>query len=176
MQPPAGKLEYFVRLIREDKVIVIPYDHNSEVIRFTGDVPKFILIPHIFLMFLSMLLSTRAGLEALTASTKLRKYGYWSLGVLFVGGMIFGPLVQKFAFGSYWTGIPFGIDLTDNKTLIALVGWIVAVVAIHINRHARTWTIIAAVLLMLAFSIPHSMMGSELNYQTGKVGTSQIAK
>ena len=42
------------------------------------------------------------------------------------GGFILGPLVQKFAFGEYWTGWPFGGDWTDNKTLAALVAWLVA--------------------------------------------------
>ena len=40
--------------------------------------------------------------------------------------MILGPLTQYYAFGALWTGFPFGIDLTDNKTLIALIGWIIA--------------------------------------------------
>jgi hypothetical protein len=44
--------------------------------------------------------------------------------------MILGPVVQKFAFGEYWTGFPFGTDLTDNKTLIAFIGWIIALVAV----------------------------------------------
>ena len=39
--------------------------------------------------------------------------------LLAVGGFILGPLVQNYAFGELWTGVPFGWDLTDNKTLIA---------------------------------------------------------
>ena len=35
-----------------------------------------------------------------------------------LGGMILGPIVQKYAFGAYWTGIPFGHDLTDAKNLV----------------------------------------------------------
>ncbi len=172
VQPPAGKLEYFVRLTREDKAITIPPDRDV-VIRFTGDVPSWVLIPHILLMFLSMLVSTRAGLEAIPKNGNPRKYAFWALGILFVGGMIFGPLVQKYAFGAYWTGFPFGFDLTDNKTLIAFVGWVVAIAAVLLKHHARTWIVIASILLMLAFSIPHSMLGSELNYQTGQVETSK---
>ncbi len=53
---------------------------------------------------------------------------YWTLFLFIAGGMILGPLVQYFAFGELWTGIPFGWDLTDNKTLIALIFWILAVV------------------------------------------------
>ncbi len=81
--------------------------------------------------------------------------------------MILGPLVQYFAFGDLWTGIPFGWDLTDNKTLIALIFWILAVV---MNRKKETpfYTVLAAVVLLLVFSIPHSLFGSELDYSTGQ--------
>ena len=49
-----------------------------------------------------------------------------TLVFLVAGGFVLGPIVQHQAFGAYWTGIPFGFDLTDNKVLIALVAWGVA--------------------------------------------------
>ena len=57
-----------------------------------------------------------------------KKYSFWTLVLFTAGGMILGPVVQYYAFGDLWTGIPFGWDLTDNKTLIALIFWILAVV------------------------------------------------
>jgi hypothetical protein len=41
--------------------------------------------------------------------------------------MILGPVVQYYAFGEFWTGVPFGWDLTDNKTLVAVIFWALAV-------------------------------------------------
>jgi hypothetical protein len=82
--------------------------------------------------------------------------------------MILGPLVQKFAFGELWTGVPFGWDLTDNKTLIALVFWILAVI-MNRKKERPLYTVLAAVILLLVYSIPHSMFGSELDYSTGQV-------
>jgi len=32
--------------------------------------------------------------------------------------------VQHYAFGQLWTGVPFGWDLTDNKTLLAALAWV----------------------------------------------------
>ena len=84
--------------------------------------------------------------------------------VLFIGGLVLGPLVQKFSFGVLWSGVPLGFDLTDNKTLIAMVVWIAVLFLMRKGRQARVWTIAAAVILMVVYSIPHSVLGSELDY------------
>ncbi|MBK7710372.1 MAG: hypothetical protein IPJ37_05055 [Bacteroidales bacterium] len=82
--------------------------------------------------------------------------------------MILGPLVQYYAFGDLWTGIPFGWDLTDNKTLIALIFWILAVI-MNRKKERPFYTALAAVVLLLVYSIPHSLFGSQLDYSTGQV-------
>jgi hypothetical protein len=166
-QPPAGKLEYKVILAYKDKETSLSGD-MPVIIRFKGAVPGPVLVPHIIVMFLAMLVSTRAGIEALDRKKNPRKYALWAAGLLFLGGIILGPLVQKFAFGELWTGFPFGYDLTDNKTLIALLGWIVALIAGRKGKPARGWVLGASILLLVIFLIPHSLLGSELDY-TGDV-------
>ncbi len=169
-QPPAGKLEYFIELHTSDYRVVIPRDGETVVTRFKGAVPDLALLPHIVFMFLGMLLAMRTGLEALLTDGRPRSYVLWTLGLIFVGGMILGPVVQKFAFGEYWTGFPFGTDLTDNKTLVIFAAWLVAAAAVWNpnalrSRPRRRWIILAASLLTLViYMIPHSMMGSELDY------------
>lgn len=162
-QPPAGKLEYKVVLESDDGHLSLSGAHPI-VIRFKGVVPTAVLIPHIIIMFLAMLFSTRAGLESLDRKSNPRKYALWAAGLLFVGGMIFGSLVQKFAFGTFWTGFPLGYDLTDNKTLIAMIGWIVVIIAGRRGKPARGWVLGAAILMLVIFLIPHSLLGSELDY------------
>ena len=162
-QPSAGKLQYKIVLSAGEQSFNIPSD-KYVIIRFKDDVSLTILIPHIFAMFGAMLLSTRTGLEIFRKEPKLKKYTFWTLGFLIAGGMILGPLVQLYAFGALWTGIPFGTDLTDNKTLIALIGWIIAAIAIYKSKKPRAWVMGAAVLLFLIYLIPHSMFGSELDY------------
>jgi len=162
-QPPAGKLQYRVKLIHEGDQVALP-QMGSVVIRFKGAVPSWALIPHIVFLFLAMLVSTRAGLQAMVTSKNLKRYALWSIALLVVGGLIFGPLVQKFAFGEFWTGVPFGVDLTDNKTLIAFLGWLVALVAVFKNRSPRAFVVGASVLMLGIFLVPHSVLGSELDY------------
>ena len=167
-QAPAGKLEY--------QVLLNDIENNAEVlnsgpivIRFKGDVPATVLIPHIFFMFFAMLFSNLTGLLALGKKEKYKFYAIVTTLLFFAGGMILGPVVQKFAFGELWTGIPFGWDLTDNKTLVAFVFWVVAVIG-NWKKDRPYLSIIAAIVLLMIFSIPHSMFGSELDHSTGVIG------
>ena len=164
-QPPAGKLDYRIILRQGNAQVVIP-ETGGVVIRFKGDVPLFVLIPHVIAMFGAMLLSTRAGLEIFSSRPRYNTLAGWTIGFLAVGGMILGPVVQKYAFDAYWTGWPFGYDLTDNKTLIALVVWIIAAVAIPRVRNPRWWVLGAALVVLIVFLIPHSVLGSELDYRS----------
>jgi|WetSurMetagenome_2_1015567.scaffolds.fasta_scaffold00001_95 hypothetical protein len=171
-QPPAGKLQYYIELTDSNGTQQLMRD-TPVVIRFKGAVPGYILAPHILIMFLAMLFSTGAGLLALAKIPSYKKYAIWTLILLTAGGMILGPLVQKYAFGALWTGVPFGWDLTDNKTLIALIFWIAAVV-MSIRKDKALYTVIAAVVLLLVYSVPHSLFGSQLDYGTGEVTQSLI--
>ena len=161
-QPPAGKLLYKVVLQSGNSDITIPSE--PVVIRFKGAVPLYFLIPHVIFMFMAMLLAARTGLEIFNKEPKFYKLTTYTLIILFVGGLILGPIVQKYAFGEFWTGVPFGIDLTDNKTLIAFIGWLVAFIAVQRNKNPKFWVVFAAILMFVIFLIPHSVLGSELDY------------
>jgi len=162
-QPPAGKLQYKVVLTHQGEETSLTGE-KPVIIRFKGAVPIWLLIPHVIVMFMAMLFSARAGIEALRPKSNPRKLALWTTGILFIGGFILGPLVQKFAFGALWTGFPFGYDLTDNKTLIAFIGWAIALIAGRKGNPARGWVFAAAILLLIVFLIPHSLLGSELDY------------
>ena len=166
-QPPAGKLQYYFEIVDSKGSHTFLKD-SPVVIRFKGGVPVFILLPHILFMFVAMLFSTLAGLMAAIKFPQYKKYGILTLILFAIGGMILGPIVQYYAFGDLWTGIPFGWDLTDNKTLIALIFWILAVV-MNRKHEKPLYTVLAAVVLLLVFSIPHSLFGSQLDYSTGQV-------
>jgi len=163
-QPASGKLEYYLIINKENDEVRIPSE-SSIVMRFKDDVPPVILISHAVIMFIAMFFSTRAGIEALKKEGSLKLYTYWTVGLLALGGMILGPIVQKYAFGAFWTGFPFGYDLTDNKTLIIFIGWIAALIAVIRRKNTRSWVLGASVLLLIVYMIPHSLLGSELDYE-----------
>jgi hypothetical protein len=160
-QPPAGKVMYQITLEAGEERVKLT--DNPIVIRFRGDVPAWAMIPHILLMFAALLFSTRAGLGAIFKE-KTFNLSLLTLTLLVFGGLVFGPVVQKFAFGAYWTGWPFGTDLTDNKTAIMVLFWAFAMVKLFQNKSHRAWVIVASVVLMLVYMIPHSLMGSEIDF------------
>ncbi len=167
VQPPAGKLQYYIELT-DSKGTKIIFKDDPVVVRYKGSVPGYILGPHILIMFVAMLFSTLAGLMSIVKLKSYRKYSVWTLILLIAGGMILGPVVQKYAFGELWTGVPFGWDLTDNKTLIAVIFWILAVV-MNRKKERPLYTVLAAIILLLVYSIPHSLFGSQLDYSSGQV-------
>ena len=163
-QPAAGKLDYQVTLTRAEETVLVPKT-DPVVIRFRGDVPAAILIIHITLMFSGMLLSTRTGLEFFSREPNTKKLILWTMSVLFAGGMILGPVVQWYAFGAFWTGWPFGHDLTDNKTAAALLAWIIAWYALKRSGKPARWALTAALVTLAVYMVPHSVLGSELKYE-----------
>jgi hypothetical protein len=118
-------------------------------------------------MFLAMLFSNVAGIFALFKIPSLKMLKI-TLGTIFIGGLIMGPLVQKYAFDELWAGVPFGWDLTDNKTLIAFAAWMIAYF-FNRKQESRYWVVAAMVVTMGIFSIPHSLFGSQLDPATGKI-------
>ena len=170
-QPPAGKLEYQVRLRRGDEQAVFP--SRPAVTRFRGDVPAPVLVAHIAAIFLAMLFAARAGVEALAPRGPLVRLAWTTLALFVVGGFILGPAVQKYAFDAWWTGVPFGWDLTDNKTLVAFAAWAAAAFALRGGRQGRGAVLSATVVTLLVFAIPHSTWGSQIDWAKVKQETSK---
>ncbi len=162
-QPAAGKLAYRVHLTTGGADTVIS-GGEPLVIRFKDPVPLLLLIIHVLIMFSGMLFATAAGLASLDKKKNPRRFVLWAAGLIFIGGFILGPLVQKYAFGILWSGFPFGTDLTDNKTLILFLFWIVALVAGRKGKPARLAVLAASVVTLAIYLIPHSLFGSELKY------------
>jgi hypothetical protein len=162
-QPAAGKLLYRVHLVSGGKDIPLGGE-APVVVRFKGPVPIGLLIIHIIVMFAGMLAATAAGLAALDKNRNPRRFVLSAAALIVVGGFILGPLVQKYAFGVFWSGVPFGIDLTDNKTLITFLIWVVALIAGRKGKPARATVLIASVVTLVVYLVPHSLLGSELKY------------
>jgi hypothetical protein len=163
VQPAAGKVMYKVTLM-DMHGKEYPLTEEPVIIRFKGAVPIFVLLPHILFMFISMLLGTRCALDAVTKRDNAYRIALWTTGLLFIGGLILGPIVQKFAFDAYWTGWPFGGDLTDNKTALTFIFWVIALWRGKEKGKGAKWFVIAAVVQLAVYLIPHSMFGSELDY------------
>lgn len=173
-QPPAGKVEYEVQVRSGDGgLAAVPASADRPVLRYKDHVPLVALIPHVAMMFLSMLFGVRAALAAISGRRELDWLVPTTVAGLTVGGLVLGPVVQNHAFGAYWTGWPLGSDLTDNKTLLMWAAWVVATGVVLRTRRASTGrprfsarvaTLLAAIVMLAVYLVPHSLRGSELDY------------
>jgi len=170
-QPAAGKLEYHLELTTPEGPKRLPETEEIRI-RYKDPVPAPLLIAHVLCMFFGVLFGLRTGLAALFDAHNLKRLAWETLALLTVGGMILGPLVQKYAFGALWTGWPYGYDLTDNKTLIMWLVWIMAIAVMrkgheYMNRGAA---LLAALAMAVVYVIPHSARGSQLDYSKVQQG------
>lgn len=169
VQPTSGKLEYYVVLDTPDGGVWLPQRDETVVLRYKDPVPIGILVAHIVFIFFALLIGLRAGLGAAFEPSGVRRLAWATLTCMTIGGMILGPIVQKYTFGAFWTGFPFGYDLTDNKTLIMWLVWAVAVALLGLKpkrdeRAGRVAVVVAAIVAMVVYVIPHSLRGSEFDY------------
>jgi len=193
-QPAAGKIEYRVHLSGAGEELYLPgkagvagaqpgspgsasadsssvaaLKPDTVIMRCKNHVPLALLLPHILVMFFSMMVGLRAALGALFLPRRLGSLVAWTMAGLTLGGMILGPCVQKVAFGAFWTGWPKGYDLTDNKTLIMWLVWLLVVVLFRRWPRRQAWqrvvVVVATAVMLTMYLIPHSLRGSELDYQ-----------
>lgn len=171
VQPSAGKMEYYITGNANGESFRIPEEgEDNIVLRYKDPVPDYILIPHVIMMILVIIFGIRSGLSALMDPNTMRKWVVVALSAMTIGGMILGPIVQKYAFGEYWTGFPYGGDFTDNKTLIMWLVWALALAVIGFKPKkkegiSRVTVLVAALAMTIVYLIPHSMGGSSLDYE-----------
>nr|MEE4269135.1 hypothetical protein [Candidatus Krumholzibacteria bacterium] len=198
-QPMAGKVEYTVEIQSDAELrdpghtgtitsgqvgFFPPESKGPAVARFKGDVPGLILGFHVVCMILGMFFSTGAGLEALTRGRQLLILSRLAFGFLLLGGLILGPVVQKYAFDAFWTGWPLGQDWTDNKLAVGAIVWLITMLLVARGARPSTaakdkpglpygavarWSAVVSMLVILVvYGIPHSIHGSTFDYDTGE--------
>ena len=171
-QPVAGKLMYQVEL-RDGEQHASLTGSQPIILRFRGETPIWIIVPHVFAMFCAFLFSARAGLEFFSKEPKFKSFMYATLGFLALGGFVLGPLMQYYSFNLWWTGWPLGTDLTDNKTAIAFLCWVVAAVAYSRVKNPKRWALAASAIMIAVYLIPHSVLGSEHDYSKSDTQSTQ---
>lgn len=166
LEERAGKYEYFVYLNDGVDEAASITGEKPIFARYKAHVPVWVLLLHIFVIFFSMMLAIRTTLEAFVDGAYK-----WMLSAtllfLLLGAFVLGPLVQWYAFGVWWSGVPFGYDWTDNKVLVALLFWLLALFMNRGRRRNRRSVYLAGVMTVLVFVIPHSLFGSEYDYRSG---------
>ena len=162
----AGKYEYYVYLQIGDEAPFSVTGEKAIYARYKGAVPGPVIVIHVLIIFLSMMFALRTVFEAFIDGNY--KWMIWATLLSFLlGAFVFGPWVQWYAFGVWWSGIPFGYDWTDNKVLLELAFWIWAAIANRGERRDPKSVYLAGLVTLLVYFIPHSIFGSEYDYRTG---------
>jgi len=143
--------------------------------RFEGSRSDILLIVHILCMFGSFLLMVMVILTAFedmrnrAVRIRLGKQTLWATIILFLGTFPIGIWLEYQVYATYWTGIPFGRDITDSKALIIFIYWLVMLYLLRgsalsgdprkdvIGATAARWVAVVGVVLSLAlYLVPHS--------------------
>lgn len=146
------------------------------MIKFKGKVSPFVLIAHIIAMFggvffvFLVLFSTVDLLRGKDVLKSVNNFSLLTTLFIFLGGFPLGFLVAHQTFGVAWSGIPFGWDITDNKTVILLVYWLILLylmkgtvfkkrAELNLTGHKSIsiLTILGVILTLLIYLIPHSI-------------------
>lgn len=170
-----ARIQYWVRAMNaKGEVLRIP--SSPVTMKFKGRVSKSVLVAHIAFMFAAfffMVMSLFGAIRILRGQEGKRstvKAARWVLILSFIGGWPLGFILNRQAFGTLWEGYPFGYDITDNKTQVMFVLWLVSLLLVwgsfigrseekdRLGARPFAYTIIASFLVSLVlFILPHSM-------------------
>jgi hypothetical protein len=167
--------------IGDTKLAVSLPDKNSPnfkpiLLKFEGDVTPYIIVSHVFCNFAAIFFSVLAIFSAVDlkrGKSTLKKSVLFSLLTfifLFSGFFILGCALNYFAFGVMWEAFPFGTDVTDNKSQIVLLFWLVTLFLVKgtilgknpsknlvSEKTYSTMVIISFVVTVAMYLIPHSI-------------------
>ncbi len=143
-------------------------------LKFKGHARLSLLLAHIGAMFVGALLFLLGAIFPVIYLRKevrferISKSVAWGTLLIFIGGFPLGMAMGYAVFGEPWTGLPIGGDVTDTKTLIVFIYWLVIVFLLKgtIFQRGRDWvsreafarlTILGTALTALIYLIPHSI-------------------
>jgi hypothetical protein len=146
------------------------------LLKYKGEVSPTVLVLHILCMFAAFffvvlclfgalaILRGREGISPTVANTR------WVLLFTFIGGWPLGFALNQQRFGTLWEGFPFGYDITDNKTQLMFVFWLVAMILAWSSFRGRdprrdiagpkafaAAVLICVLVSFILFLVPHSL-------------------
>ena len=104
-------------------------------LRYIGEVPKPVLLGHIFFIFATVFCIGLATVHAMgvirggNGLGSMARCLFWAAVFCFIGGYPLGIPMNYYAFNGLWEGVPFGTDATDNKTQLLLIYLLFAALA-----------------------------------------------
>ncbi|UCH88597.1 MAG: hypothetical protein JSV49_10135 [Thermoplasmata archaeon] len=129
-QSPLSEISYYISATdKNDQMTLLPKYAPNTIISFTvlssrGEAYPLLLITHVIFIvgaIIFVIASGYYGVRYLRTGKGINKCIQMSgitTGMVFIGGFPLGFALAYQVFGTPWTGVPFGWDITDNKTLV----------------------------------------------------------
>ncbi len=171
-----SRIRYALALTRPDGSIVRTPEKGYYVLKFKTDASKPVIVAHVVCMFgafFFMVLSFFGALRMLRRGAGKRGTvgaARWALIFTIVGTWPLGLVLNRQTFGFFWQGFPFGSDITDNKTQVIFIFWLVSLLLVRGSFFGRgeerdrlgpkgfAWAIVASFVVSLAlYLLPHSL-------------------
>jgi hypothetical protein len=147
-----------------ERIVLARENDEPMMLKFKGPVPGWVWIPHVLFMFagicfLMMAMWGAIGQIGGREEPKTARLAWWAWAAMFIGGVPIGCMMNYYAFNVLWEAVPFGNDITDNKTQVALVFWGLAAIFLtrRPGRHAGLFALGAGLLSLAMYLIPHSI-------------------
>ena len=180
-QPKRTKVYYYLSVIDNQKnELTLPdrvYRLNQPfMIKFKGKLTPAVLIAHIIAMFAGIFFVFMVlfyDIDLLRGRDVLKNVGNLSLLAtffIFLGGMPLGWWVTYQTLGILWEGIPVGSDITDSKTLIIFLYWLILLYLMKgtiLKKNSKlnvvgdklvgVFVLMGVILTLLLYLIPHSI-------------------
>jgi len=184
LHPKGIKAWYYLEAVGKveggEVKVTLPERRSDQIkpirLKFEGEVPAYIIIPHVLSIFSAIFFATltlfsaidlKKGKNTLKKSVKLCAV---TLLLLFIGFFPFGWAMNYFAFGVLWEAFPFGRDVTDNKGQIMFLFWLFTLFVVKgtlwgkgegknlvSDRGYSTLVIVSFIVTMIILAIPHSL-------------------
>ncbi len=165
-----------VRNVEQTTARVPADDAKFGVLKYKGEASPVVIVAHVVFMFAAfffMVMSALSAVDILRGRADKKRAvraARWVLATSFIGGWPLGFVLNYQTFGPLWEGFPFGYDITDNKTQVIFVLWLVSMLLAwgsftgtgegkdRLGRRAFAIAIVACFLVSLAlFILPHSI-------------------
>jgi hypothetical protein len=164
-----------------EAIVTLP-DRESEtfqpiLLKYEGKVPAYIIIPHVLCNFGAIFFAALTLFSAIDIKKGKRslketiKFPLTTFILLFLGFIPFGMAMNWFAFGATWEAFPFGRDVTDNKSQIILLFWLVTLILVKgtllgkgeeknlvSDRGYFNVVVITLIVTIAMYAIPHSFI------------------
>jgi hypothetical protein len=178
---PRGEKFFYHINVYKDNVVIATFppakaapSKGDQFIKFKGHISRFVLIPHILLMFGTIffgLLAVFTSVDVARGKSDARRsilFLILTFACAFVGGIPLGIVVSAQTFGgSGWGGWPLGTDITDTKTEVLLLFWLITIFLSWKGLRSRKMTIsnglysflviLSFIVTFITFLIPHSI-------------------